>query len=89
MTNPFVVSLPCRFTFLDSQANGGRTVLILKAKNIVEEHNEKVNISYSFAKNKIIVEPLMVVGSFFVFFLLVTLFATGKKSVVKSEEKKE
>ncbi len=75
------------YTFLDSAANGGRTVLILKAKNIVEDHDKKVIISYNFPKNKIIVEPLMLVGSFFVFFVLLSIFARGK--VVKSEVKKE
>lgn len=74
----------CSYTYLDAQANGGRTVLILKAKNVVPEHDQQVVISYQFAKKKMIVEPLMLVGTFFVFFVLLSVFARGK-----SESKKE
>lgn len=59
-----------RFTYLDSEANGGRPVIILKANNLVEQHDEQVHISYSFAQPRMLVEPLMLVCSYFCFFIL-------------------
>jgi hypothetical protein len=60
---------------LDSELNGGRPVLILKAKNIVEEHDKQVVVSYSFQKSRMIVEPLMLVGLYLTLFLLCSLLA--------------
>jgi hypothetical protein len=64
-----------RYTFLDSHFNGGRKVLILKTKNVVEEHDKKITISYDFTPTRMFVEPVMLVCSFFVFFLACTFFA--------------
>jgi capsule polysaccharide export protein KpsE/RkpR len=55
--------------------NGGRPVIILKTKNLVKEHDQKVLISYSFSKKKMIVEPLMLIFTYFVLFVLYSLFA--------------
>jgi oligosaccharyltransferase complex subunit alpha (ribophorin I) len=48
--------------------NGGRKVISLKSKNIVEEHDKKVTISYEFAQARMLVEPVMLVSGFLVFF---------------------
>ena len=64
-----------RFTYLDSQFNGGRPVLTLKAKNIVEEHDKQVVISYSFQRARMVVEPMLLVGSFFAMFVVASILA--------------
>lgn len=61
-----------RFTFLDSQLNGGRSVITMRASNIVEDHDEQVVIKYSFEPKRIWVEPFILVSSFFAFFLVLT-----------------
>jgi hypothetical protein len=66
--------------------NGGRTVLVLRASNIVEEHDEKIHISYEFPQSKMIVEPLMVVGAFMVLFVLGSLFSRATAIGSKSKE---
>ena len=83
-----------RFTYLDSDLNGGRPVLILKAKNIVEEHDKQVVISYSFAASRMVVEPLMLVGLYLLLFVLCSVLArsTGgadSKSTKEKEAKKD
>ena len=64
-----------RFTYLDSELNGGRTVIILKAKNLVEEHDKQVHISYRFSSPRILVEPFMLVISYLMFFLVCSMLA--------------
>ena len=59
-----------RFTYLDSELNGGRPVITLRALNTVEEHDGQIIVSYSFSRSRMLVEPLMLVGSFFLFFLV-------------------
>mmetsp|Transcript_16718 Transcript_16718/g.16817 ORF Transcript_16718/g.16817 Transcript_16718/m.16817 type:complete len:453 (+) Transcript_16718:63-1421(+) len=74
-----------RFTFLDSVLNGGRPVVTLKAKKLVPEHDEKIVVSYRFDKSKMIVEPVMIIACYFLFFLLCTIivrFDTTKATVV-------
>ncbi len=56
---------------------------MIKAKNLVEEHNDQVEISYDFQKNKIYVEPMMLVATFFGFFFVVSFIARGTKIVQK------
>jgi oligosaccharyltransferase complex subunit alpha (ribophorin I) len=58
-----------RFTYFDSQLNGGRNVITIRAQNIVEEHDEQIVISYSFNKTRMLVEPGMVVAFFFCLFV--------------------
>ena len=64
-----------RFTYLDSQLNGGRPVIIMKAYNLVDEHALPLSVSYSFSKPRMLVEPLMLVGSVFCFFLFCSLLS--------------
>ena len=74
---PYIVeqSETKRFTYLDSNLNGGRPVLILRSSNIVEEHDKKVVISYNFNRSQMIVEPLMLVGLYFFLFLIGSLLS--------------
>lgn len=65
------ISSPHRYTYLDSQLNGGRPVVVLKAHNLVDEHaKKKIEISYTFQQTRMAVEPLMLVASFLLFFLV-------------------
>ncbi|KAJ1416540.1 Ribophorin I [Ochromonadaceae sp. CCMP2298] len=73
-----------RFTYLDSEMNGGRPVIILNAKNLVEEHDKQVHISYTFNKPRMFVEPIMLVLSYFFFFCFCSLVGRmGVGSAVK------
>lgn len=70
-----------RFTYLDSELNGGRPVIILHAKNLVPEHDKQVHVSYSFARPRMFVEPLMLVLTFLAFFVACSLLArTGSRT---------
>lgn len=55
--------------------NGGRPVVVLKGKNMVEEHDEPVVITYSFASSRMLVEPLILISAFFIFFLISSIVA--------------
>ena len=76
-----------RYTYLDSKFNGGRPVITLKAKNIVEEHDKQVTITYSFSKSRMIVEPLMLILTFFAFFVICSIVTRIDTSSSKKEKK--
>lgn len=48
--------------------NGGRPVLKVKAKNLVPLHNKQIVISYSFSRARMLVEPMLIVGTIFALF---------------------
>lgn len=77
----------CSFTYLDSELNGGRPVVILRAKNFVEEHDKQVEITYRFEQKRMIVEPFMLIVFYFSFFVLCSIVARfgGSKKTTKSE----
>ena len=64
-----------RYTYFDSKWNGGRPVIIIRAGNLVEEHNKQVIVSYSFSKVRMLVEPFMLIGCFFCFFVGCTILS--------------
>jgi len=67
---------------LDSRVNGGRPVLTLRAKNIVGEHDAQVTVSYAFQQSRMLVEPLILVSSFFAFFVACSILARLDTSLV-------
>ena len=79
-----------RFTYLDSNYNGGRPVIILNAKNLVEEHEKQIIISYNFKSSRMLLEPFMLVGVFFIFFIVCSVIARldGSTSKESTTEKK-
>jgi hypothetical protein len=84
LTTPLALYHFLRFTYLDSEMNGGRPVIILNAKNLVEEHDKQVHISYAFNKPRMFVEPFMLVLSYFFFFCFCSLVGRmGVGSAVK------
>lgn len=79
-----------RYTFLDTNFNGGRPVLTIKSKNVVEEHEKQIVISYSFDKPRMLVEPGLLVLTYFCFFLICSLIVRlsgDKKDKKKKVEK--
>ena len=87
---PYVVeqSRTKRYTYLDSEFNGGRPVLVLRGKNLVPEHDKQVRISYTFVQKRMVVEPMMLVATFFAFFLVSSVLArTG--AAVKGLKKQQ
>lgn len=69
-----------RFTYLDTQINGGRPVITLRAKNVVEEHDDQVTITYTFKSSRMLIEPALLITSFLAIFstLSVIKFISGK-----------
>lgn len=65
----------CRFTYLDSKLNGGRPVVVLKAHNLVPEHDSPIIITYKHRKSLLLVEPAMLIGAFFALFVVASLLA--------------
>ena len=81
-----------RFTYLDSKFNGGRPVLILKGKNLVEELESVAEITYTFSKSRMLVEPLMLFTAFFSAFVVAILVGQmrtigGDNNKSETEEK--
>jgi len=74
-----------RFTYLDSEFNGGRPVIILKGKNFVEDHDEEIVISYDFSTTRMIVEPLMLVLAYFAFFIICSIVVRMDKTTSKKD----
>jgi len=66
---PFAVdelSITSHFTYLDVS---GRPVLVLKKKNLVNEHDQPIYVLYKFKSTAMLQEPLLLVSAFFIFFL--------------------
>ena len=55
-------------------------MIILKAKNLVEEHDKQVHISYKFSQPRMLVEPLMLVISYLLFFVVCSILARTSSS---------
>lgn len=43
-------------------------MLKVKAKNLVPQHNKQIVISYSFSRARMLVEPMLIVGTIFMLF---------------------
>jgi oligosaccharyltransferase complex subunit alpha (ribophorin I) len=59
------------FTYLDTV---GRPVLILKKKNVVPEHNQKFQVTYTFSSISLLQEPFLLIGAYFLFFVLFMVY---------------
>jgi oligosaccharyltransferase complex subunit alpha (ribophorin I) len=78
-------------TYLDTS---GRPVLVLHKKNVVAEHNQHFLVTYNFSKTSMLLEPLILVISYFVVFLFAMLYvrfdlSISKEKVVVSKEAKQ
>lgn len=74
-----------RFTYLDSSFGGGRPVLILHMKNVVDEHRQPVSVSYRVSGFGLGLEPLMLVASFLAFFALVIVLVRVRFAIAPRE----
>lgn len=73
-----------RFTYLDTVLNGGRPVIILRAKNLVPQHSKQILITYSFNRSRMLVEPLLLIGSVFLLFALCSIVSRiDDKDIIK------
>ena len=67
-------------------------MLTLRSKNIVPEHDAQVEVSYKFKQSRMWVEPLILTGSFMLFFLacslIVRLDSNATRGLKKSTTEK-
>eukprot|EP01102_Stenamoeba_stenopodia_P018754 TRINITY_DN6940_c0_g1_i1.p1 TRINITY_DN6940_c0_g1~~TRINITY_DN6940_c0_g1_i1.p1 ORF type:complete len:626 (+),score=154.03 TRINITY_DN6940_c0_g1_i1:51-1928(+) len=68
------------FTYLDVS---GRPVLVLKKKNIVNEHDQQLYVLYRFKSTAMLQEPLLLVTAFFVFFLSIIVITRIDLSITQ------
>jgi oligosaccharyltransferase complex subunit alpha (ribophorin I) len=71
-------------TYLDTT---GRPVLILKKANINLAHDQYFQVTYNFGKFTMFREPLILIASFFVFFLAVMLYVRIDLSVTPEKKR--
>ncbi|KAL5014709.1 hypothetical protein ScPMuIL_008979 [Solemya velum] len=72
------------YTYLDTQ---GRPVVIAKKSNLVEQHIQDFELHYTFQKIMLLQEPLLVVGTFYLLFLIVIIYVRLDFSITKNEAK--
>jgi len=69
-------------TYLDTM---GKPVVVAHKNNIVEQHIQEFEIHYVFNKVMLLQEPLLVVGAFYLLFLLVIIYVRMDFSISKDE----
>lgn len=71
------------FTYLDTF---GRPVITFTKKNLVENHIHDFNLKYNFAKVTMLQEPFLVIGFFFILFVIVIISTRLDFSIYKEKE---
>lgn len=82
---PFPVSREAdqlHFTYLDTL---GRPVVVAHKTNLVEQHIQDFQLSYQFDKLRLLQEPLLVVGAFYLLFIIVIIYVRLDFSITKDE----
>lgn len=74
------------FTYLDIS---GRKVIVLKKDNLVENHIQDFELSYTFPKMLMLQEPLLAVSAFYIMFVIVIIYVRLDFSITKSDTKKD
>lgn len=74
------------FTYLDVV---GRQVIVLKKSNLVENHIQDFELSYTFFRVLMLQEPLLAIAGFYTLFLLVIIYVRLDFSISKHETKKD
>lgn len=72
------------FTYLDTV---GRPVVVLRKNRLVEQHIQDFEVHYTFQKWRLLQEPLLVVGAFYLLFLAVIVYVRLDFSITKDEAK--
>ena len=57
-----------KYTYLDTI---GRPIVVVTAENLVEQHIQDFQVSYTFNLVMLLQEPLLVVAALYLFFLMV------------------
>lgn len=70
------------FTYLDTS---GRPVIIAHKSNLVDAHIQDFELHYTFNKLRMINEPLLAVGVFYLLFLVVIIYVRLDFSITKDE----
>ncbi|CAG5136260.1 unnamed protein product [Candidula unifasciata] len=72
------------YTYLDTL---GRPVVVLHKLNLVEQHIQDFELHYTFQRLRLLQEPLLVVGAFYLLFLAVIIYVRLDFSITKDEAK--
>lgn len=72
------------FTYLDTT---GRPVVVMRKENLVEQHIQDFELHYTFQRMLLLQEPLLVVGAFYLLFLVVIIYVRLDFSITKDEAK--
>lgn len=70
------------FTYLDTF---GRPVVIARKTDLVEQHIQDFELEYTFQKAMLLQEPMLVVGAFYLLFLIVIIYVRMDFSISKDE----
>ncbi|XP_069693452.1 dolichyl-diphosphooligosaccharide--protein glycosyltransferase subunit 1 [Periplaneta americana] len=70
------------YTYLDTK---GRPVIMLKKKNLVENHIQDFELQYNFPRILMLQEPFLVVLAFYLLFLFVIVYVRLDFSITKDE----
>lgn len=71
------------YTYLDTI---GRTVLVLKKSNLVEDHIQNFEVLYNYHKILMLQEPLLVVSALFLLCIAVIIYVRLDFSIIKKEK---
>jgi len=74
------------FTYLDTI---GRPVLILKKNNLVLQHDQYFQVSFTMSRVKMMMEPILLIGAFLLFFGFVIIFVRLDLSIAPETESKK
>ena len=72
-----------KFTYLDTI---GRPVVVVTAENLVEQHIQDFQVSYTFNSVMLLQEPLLVVAALYLFFLMVIIAVRLDFSITEVRE---
>lgn len=87
LVTPFTVKKDkntLHYTYLDTI---GRPVIVAHKTNLVDAHIQDFELWYTFEKYLLLQEPLLVVGAFYLLFLLVIIYVRLDFSITKDEAK--
>ena len=87
LVTPFTVKRDkntLHYTYLDTI---GRPVIVAHKTNLVDAHIQDFELWYTFEKYLLLQEPLLVVGAFYLLFLLVIIYVRLDFSITKDEAK--
>jgi len=71
LRSPFEVdsqTIDKRLTYLDTS---GRPMLVFNKRNMVSDHVQHFQVAYSFTSTSVFHEPILLIGSYFAFFLII------------------